>query len=236
MKKNVFVALGLMSALTVSSANAEGMLKGVKVENKVEVGSSIGHTEIKPVGYGDLNYGVNIQDTITINDQHKAFVGVEGQRTLIDESTMGNETKAKNYGTYLGYGYEFPVNYSLTVTPHLGLGYQSYKLKDNGYGKNELNRGYAQIGVDSKYLIQDGWMLGANAKYQRDLNVKEKMDGGYLEDPKRGYRYEVELGVHKNFGSNGELSVLPYYGKYRNSGVNSQKNIRDTGVRVNYGF
>ena len=206
------------------------------IRNELKVGVGVGHTRIKNVGYQDANYGLSVKDTVHLNDRHAVYVGADGHRTATHHSSLSGHTQEKGYNLRTGYQYNYPVNYNLTVRPYVGVGYSSNQIDARDVAKNNLNRGYAEVGVESQYLLNSNWMLGADATYQRDLNVKEQTNNRYLEDPRRGYAYEVQVGVTRDFGRNGALSVMPYYGKYHNKGATVQREIQDTGVRVNYGF
>ena len=233
-KTNVLLTAILLSGIS-SIAVAQTMEEDARFKNEVSVQTNLGHQKHRNIDYGDTSYGLGVKDTLKYG-RHGAFVGIQGQRTASDKSTFSNHVREKEYDVKAGYQYEYPMAYGVTVTPHAGLGYKNQILKDRDFGdKEEFRRGYAEIGVDGRYMLKDGWAVGAGATYQRDLNNKVKVNNVYDKDPSRGYYAEVTTGVYKDIGQYGKLGVEPYYGQYRNKDADKMR-VTDTGVRVKYDF
>lgn len=239
----------LFSVLTVSAYANEATPNQLPVDpapvkkesiHNIEAQGSVGLMRMKKTSYEDVSYNVGIKDTIKVQDNHHFYMGLFGSRGNREGNPIQN---VKSYDMTMGYKHETPINYSLSVAPYAGVGYESTKLKNFGNeylekNRKYLNRGYAEIGLEGKYNLNQQLSLRPNVSYERDLNVKEKVNKAYLDDPKRGYKYNAELGVGYQLPNNSEIVVAPYYSIYKNKNLSedAQKFRQDSGLRVKYDF
>ena len=248
MKNIKIIALAVLAATSSQVAMAEQthvedkLYTSIeKVENHTSVNTKLGQKDMKTIGYDSFNYGLGVENTTTINDRHHVTFGIEGERTMSDHYSIGkDEIRQKGYGVNANYKYDIPVNYALTVSPLVGVGYETSILKSNG-DRSELNRSYGEVGAEAQYTLQNGWLLNPSLTFQRDINAKEKNNNVHDSSPSWGHKYEVEFGVEKELTNGSNISVAPYYAKYKNKSnatteSNFQKEVQDSGVKVKFEY
>lgn len=103
-------------------------------------------------------------------------------------------------------GYDF-VAKSITITPHLGMGYRylqdnSQDKSDAGY-ERESNYIYIPIGLETIANLGNGWSLGTNIEYDLFLWGRQI---SYLSDVDPGYS-AVENEQMKGYGIRGSISI-----------------------------
>lgn len=208
-----------------------------QIVNDVRITPYSGYTRTKYAGEIAKQYetGVEVQDTLKL-DQHRVYLG--GQVGKTNRKDVGDVNNVRNlrYGVEGGYGYEVPVNSQLSITPKAGLGYETNRTKGDDISRIQTSRGYAEVGVDTKYKLNDKTSLIGEASYQRDLNNKQKVGNEYQKDPQWGHKYEVSAGVETEIGKTA-VSIAPYYSKYENTHKSDTKSeTQQTGVKLGVQF
>ena len=213
MKKTV-----LALALVAFSGTAFAQLSNLEIQPT----TAIRHVKIKRDSLGVLSGtagSIGARTLYKFNDEHGAYVDLNAAKTQHTEFGGENGVRVKQYQGEVGYQYTVPVNYSLTVKPHAGIGYERnvYKGLPN---RLEDNRGYVSVGADAEYRI----------------NNNSRVAGDYVDGQHWGEKYEVEAGVGYDFGKT-TVSVSPYYSRYKNHRSTVQNvDVKDAGVKLKADF
>ena len=230
MKKTV-----LALALVAFSGTAFAQLSNLEIQPT----TAIRHVKIKRDSLGVLSGtagSIGARTLYKFNDEHGAYVDLNAAKTQHTEFGGENGVRVKQYQGEVGYQYTVPVNYSLTVKPHAGIGYERnvYKGLPN---RLEDNRGYVSVGADAEYRINNKWFVSSGASYQRDINNNGfGAPVGCCLVLGVGEKYEVEAGVGYDFGKT-TVSVSPYYSRYKNHRSTVQNvDVKDAGVKLKADF
>lgn len=229
MKKTV-----LALALVAFSGTAFAQLSNLEVQPT----TAIRHVKIKRDSLGVLSGtagSIGARTLYKFNDEHGAYVDLNAAKTQHTEFGGEQGVRVKQYQGEVGYQYTVPVNYSLTVKPHAGIGYERNVLK-GFHDRIEDNRGYVSVGADAEYRINNKWFVSSGASYQRDINNNSHVAGDYVDGQHWGEKYEVEAGVGYDFGKT-TVSVSPYYSRYKNHRSTVQNvDVKDAGVKLKADF
>ncbi len=147
-------------------------------------------------------------------------------------------------------GYDVVLSDSYTITPYSGIGYRylnddsSEKLTSTGAAgyERESNYYYSPIGLENKFLLQDGWSLGLIAEYDhlwRGKQISHLSDvnlgyGDVTNTQKKGYGLRGSVKVKKE-GEQFNFIIEPFV-RYWKIAKSNDSDVTYSGVIIGYGY
>lgn len=224
----VLMAMGSMQAMAYD-APENSAYTGVKL-SRVSLG-----------GLENLGYGVRVGMETRIGENHR-IRNEASYNDSRDKEQNGVKIRTQRFGGKSEYAYGIPLNEGkVVIAPKAALGLERITVKGKNSmvslgGKADIDRLYAETGVEAAFHIDNGWSVSPSATVQYDLHAKAK-GGGTSAKLKNSFGYKVEVGVGKELESGGKLTVAPYHEEWRiKSAGKSHKALEESGLAVEYSF